>query len=105
MLSQKITELREAAGMNKSELGRKVGVSDVTISYWESGAVKNISSNNLVPLASALGISVSELLDDPLKEKPGLEWAISVCDNGGRRVLTRPEVVVESLKKRLEELK
>lgn len=78
-LKEKIKELREAAGMNKAELGRKIGVSDVTINYWETGKVKSISSDNLLAVAGAFGLSVSELLDDPLQNKPGLEWAIARC--------------------------
>lgn len=78
-LKEKIKELREAAGMNKAELGRKIGVSDVTINYWETGKVKSISSDNLLAVAGAFGLSVSELLDDPLQNKPGLEWAAAKC--------------------------
>lgn len=80
-LKEKIKELRKAAGINKAQLGRMVEVSDVTIGYWESGAIKNIGSSHLLALSQAFGVSVSDLLDDPLKDKTGLEWAVSLCED------------------------
>lgn len=65
-LQENIRKHRDAAKLNKAQLARLVGVSDVAISYWESGAVTSIASQNLLSLAHVFGISVSELLDDPL---------------------------------------
>ena len=100
MLNHKIKELRKAADMNKTQLAKAVGVSDVTISYWESGAIKQIGSDRLVSLANVFGLSVSELLDDPLKDKPGLEWALSLCEEDNRA-----DVIGESINTRLENMK
>ncbi|WP_251976836.1 helix-turn-helix domain-containing protein [Salinicola avicenniae] len=52
------------AGLSKAALARRVGVSDVTISYWESGTIKQIGHERLVSLTSALDCSIRELLDD-----------------------------------------
>lgn len=72
MLKTKIRELRLNAGMNKAELARAVGVSDVSVHYWENGAIKQIGSDHLLSLAKVFNITVSELLDDPmLKMKVG----------------------------------
>lgn len=79
MLKHKIKELREAAGMNKAQLGRAVEVTDVTVGYWESGAIRNIGSDKLLKLAGVFGVSVSEMLEDPRKDKTGLEWAAARC--------------------------
>lgn len=107
MLKAKIKELREAAGMNKAQLGRAVGVSDVTVHYWESGAIKQVGSTHLLKLAEVLGVSVSELLDDPLKEKPGLEWAEARCkalqEQGFEKV--RTDVLEREFNVRLENMK
>lgn len=62
-LGPRIKELRLAAGLNKAALARQVGVSDVTISYWESGAIKQIGHERLVALAEALGCPLSRLIE------------------------------------------
>lgn len=68
-LSERIKRLREAAGYTKAGLGKKLGTSDVTIGYWESGEIKSVSHLRLMKLAETFGITVSELLDDPLLDK------------------------------------
>lgn len=81
MLQNKIKELRTTAGMNKATLARHVGVSDVTIGYWENGTIKNMSADKLLRIADTFAMSVSELLDDPRKNKPGLELAVEHVQN------------------------
>jgi transcriptional regulator with XRE-family HTH domain len=61
-LGPRIKELRIEASLNKAALARRVGVSDVTISYWESGAIKQIGHERLVSLAQALGCPLSRLI-------------------------------------------
>lgn len=61
-LGPRIKELRLEASLNKAALARRVGVSDVTISYWESGAIKQIGHERLVSLAHALGCPLSRLI-------------------------------------------
>ncbi|WP_245947855.1 helix-turn-helix domain-containing protein [Billgrantia montanilacus] len=63
-LGPRIKQLRLEASLNKAALARKVGVSDVTISYWESGAIKQIGHERLVSLAEALGCPLRRLLED-----------------------------------------
>lgn len=56
-----IKSLREARKLTQAELGEVIGVSDKTISKWETG--KGLPDVTLIePLAQALGISVTELL-------------------------------------------
>ncbi|MBB3330319.1 transcriptional regulator with XRE-family HTH domain [Halomonas campaniensis] len=62
-LGPRIKELRLEANLNKAALARRVGVSDVTISYWESGAIKQIGHERLVALAEALGCPLSRLIE------------------------------------------
>ncbi|MDR5904413.1 helix-turn-helix transcriptional regulator [Franzmannia qiaohouensis] len=67
-LGPRIKQLRLEAGLNKAALARLVGVSDVTISYWESGAIKQIGHERLVALANAFGYPLDELLSDRAPE-------------------------------------
>lgn len=67
MLKEKIKKHRLRLKLNKAQLAREVNVTDVTVSYWESGAIKQIGSGKLISLASVFGMSVSELLEDPMQ--------------------------------------
>jgi transcriptional regulator with XRE-family HTH domain len=66
-LGPRIKALRLEAKLNKAALARRVGVSDVTISYWESGAIKQIGHERLVALAKALECSLSRLIEGDQK--------------------------------------
>lgn len=48
--------------MNMRELAEKVGVSEATISRWESGEIANMKQSNISALAAALGITPGELM-------------------------------------------
>lgn len=70
-LGPRIKSLRTAAGLNKAALARQVGVSDVTISYWESGTIKQIGHERLVALSQALNYPLSHLLEgEPDRPSP-----------------------------------
>ena len=57
-----IRTLREGRKLTQAELGEKLGVSSKTVSKWETG--KGLPDISLLqPLASALGISVIELMN------------------------------------------
>ncbi|SDL00034.1 Helix-turn-helix [Franzmannia pantelleriensis] len=82
-LGPRIKQLRLEAGLNKAALARLVGVSDVTISYWESGAIRQIGHERLVALAGAFGCPLGELLSEsapdtarvfPLTATPPAPW-------------------------------
>ncbi len=56
-----IKNMREAKGMTQAELAEKIGVSDKTVSKWET--LKGLPDITLIePLARALGVSVMELI-------------------------------------------
>lgn len=97
-LGPRIKELRLEASLNKAALARRVGVSDVTISYWESGAIKQIGHERLVSLAHALGCPLSRLIQEEtsthasplyLRGTPPAPWQ----DPGARIIEIPPELV------------
>ena len=56
-----IKRLREKKGLTKNELAEQIGVSDKTVSKWETA--KGLPDITLIePLSSALGVSVMELM-------------------------------------------
>lgn len=62
-----IKELREKRKMTQKELSEMIGVSDKTVSKWETG--KGLPDIGIIEeLAKALGVSVAELLTGDLRE-------------------------------------
>lgn len=61
--SQRLKKYRKAKSMTQQELAEQIGVSDKTVSRWESeGGYPDVAV--LVPLARALGVTVDDLLDE-----------------------------------------
>ena len=62
---EKIKARRLELGLTLDEVAKIVGVSNATISRWESGAIENQRRDKLVLLAKALRLSPTELIDTP----------------------------------------
>lgn len=67
-INKKLKERRQALGLTMLELSKKVGVSEATISRWESGDIANMKRDKIVLLAKALEVTPSFIMgwtDDP----------------------------------------
>ena len=67
-LNQRIKALRQQQGMTLRELSRKTGVTEATISRWETGRIANMRRDKIAVLAEALGTTPAYLMgltDDP----------------------------------------
>jgi transcriptional regulator with XRE-family HTH domain len=62
-LEEKVRRLREKRGMNQKQLAEASNITQATISRIESGQVKELKSEALKRLASALGVTVDYLVD------------------------------------------
>jgi repressor LexA len=58
-----IKQKRLERNLNLEQLGKRVGVSKMTIQRWESGEIKNIKSDKIESLARALGVPVVALFN------------------------------------------
>ena len=58
-----IKEKRILLGMTMKEVADKVGVSEATISRWESGEISNMRRGAISALAKALNISPNEIME------------------------------------------
>lgn len=54
--------LRTKKGLTLDEVAKKIGVSNATVSRWETGEIKNIGSDKIGALADVLGTSTEYLL-------------------------------------------
>ncbi|HAF43463.1 MAG TPA: hypothetical protein DCK83_00580 [Gallionellaceae bacterium] len=55
--NKRITIARTAANLSKTELAKLVGVSNPTVSDWESGDIKKLEAENLLKLCEVLHVS------------------------------------------------
>lgn len=89
-----IKEKRLEHGLTMKELAQKVGVSEGTVSRWESGEIANMRRGAMVALSKVLGISPEVLMgwDQEDKSKSELyenKRAIPVLDDPDIRILAR----------------
>lgn len=66
-----IKNKRIEKGLTMKELAEKVGVSEATISRWESGEISNMKHKGIILLANALDISPNVIMGwEDLPEPP-----------------------------------
>lgn len=65
-LSERIARLRTDRQMSQHDLGKRLGVSHVSVGKWETGQTQNLKLKNLIALCRLFGISADDLLrEDP----------------------------------------
>lgn len=60
--AQRLKQYRKAKGLTQQELADLLGVSNKSVSRWESGSYPDVAT--LAPLARALGVTINELLGE-----------------------------------------
>lgn len=72
--AQRLRQYRKDKGPTQQELADQLGVSNKTVSRWESGSYPDVTT--LVALARALGVTVDELLDPkaPVRTLEKSDW-------------------------------
>lgn len=66
-LSQKIKQLRKKKGLSLGKLAETAGVSKAYLSQLENSVSKQPSAEILFKIASALGTTIADLLDKPVR--------------------------------------
>lgn len=61
-MGEKIRKRRIELNMTQAQLAEKLGISRVQVSYLETGAREVVKIGTLMAIASALDISIDELL-------------------------------------------
>ena len=70
-ISLRLRELRDAKGWSQSELARRSGVAQYTISRLEAGDQESVNLAQLEKLANALGVNAALLIVHEPKGKRG----------------------------------
>ncbi len=61
-ICEKLKERRKELALTMLEVAQKIGVSEATVSRWESGDIANMRRDKIVSLASALQVSPSFIM-------------------------------------------
>ncbi|WP_399678713.1 helix-turn-helix domain-containing protein [Xenophilus sp.] len=69
-LGQKVALLRKAQGMTQQQLAEQLGIAQQTLAHYE-GAKLRIAASMLPTLAQIFGLSVDELIGQPVSSTPG----------------------------------
>ena len=69
MLAKNIRKLRIKKGLSQEKLARMADISTVTLVKIESGVAKEPTITTVIKIASALGISIDELVCRSIKNK------------------------------------
>ena len=56
-MGKKLRELRDARGLTQREVANAVGVTEATVSRWESGHINNMRRDKIEGLAKVLHVS------------------------------------------------
>ena len=85
----RIRDMRKAAGMSMKELGKKVGVSESAIGYYETGKRKP-SIEMLLMLAEALGCQMADLVSDvaPAAQQSEIDRKYNALDEHGKKLVS-----------------
>lgn len=59
---QKLKERRKELGLTMLEIAQKIGVSEATVSRWESGDIANMKRDKIVALSNALQVNPSFIM-------------------------------------------
>lgn len=90
-INEKLKNRRLELGMTMLELSKKVGVSEATISRWESGDIANMKRDKIIRLANALNVSPSFVMgweDSPTEGKADLgEYGLKPIEKKKFRIL------------------
>ena len=85
--TNKLKSLRKKSGLSQNEIANKLGITQSTYSYWESGKVR-IDSNSLKKLSEIFGVSIDYLLENDkntLNGNPLQENIVTIFGYGGER--------------------
>lgn len=115
-----IRKLRKQHGLTMKELAQKVGVSEGTISRWESGEIANMKRNYIAALSEVFNIPPTDFLDitdnhnteqyyiDPevaeyankLKDNPDMRLLFDAAEDMSKDDIDFVVNLIEGLKKR-----
>ena len=110
-----IKQRRLQMGLSQQEVARGVGVSEATVSRWESGDIANMGAGRVGLLAQVLGVTPADILggasakdasQDPeledyleqLRCRPEMRMLFSTTKNATRAEIERAVKIIRALR-------
>lgn len=89
-ISDNIKRIRKEAGLNQQELADRAGISKSQIWRLEKGEQKNPTLETLIPIATALGVSLDEIVfGEESKNATYLSKAIEELEPEDRKAIRK----------------
>lgn len=85
-----IKSRRVELGLSQEDIGKYVGVSDATVSRWESGEIENMGRSRIVKLAQVLKLTPAAIMGWDSKDDVSSSFT-SINTNGNGEVMALRE--------------
>lgn len=103
-MGKKLRELRDARGLTQREVANAVGVTEATVSRWESGHINNMRRDKIESLAKVLQVSPLVIMgrDDespapPAAQPPTAPYRTPLTERDERDIEKRLQAIRDDL--------
>lgn len=101
-MGRKIRELREKCGLTQREVANAVGVTEATVSRWESGHINNMRRDKIQSLAKILQVSPLVIMGMKEQDPPAAPPAAQEGAEPYKAPLTKRDELTEHEREHIE---
>lgn len=103
-MGRKIRELREKCGLTQREVANAVGVTEATVSRWESGHINNMRRDKIQSLAKILQVSPLVIMGMKEQDQPAAPPSAQEGAEPYKAPLTERDELTEHEREHIEPL-
>lgn len=101
-MGRKIRELREKCGLTQREVANAVGVTEATVSRWESGHINNMRRDKIQSLAKILQVSPLVIMGMKEQDPPAAPPSAQEAAEPYKAPLTKRDELTEHEREHIE---
>ena len=101
-MGRKIRELREKCGLTQREVANAVGVTEATVSRWESGHINNMRRDKIQSLAKILQVSPLVVMGMKEQDPPAAPPSAQEAAEPYKAPLTKRDELTEHEREHIE---
>ena len=101
-MGRKIRELREKRGLTQREVANAVGVTEATVSRWESGHINNMRRDKIQSLAKILQVSPLVIMGMKEQDPPAAPPSAQEAAEPYKAPLTKRDELTEHEREHIE---
>lgn len=99
MVTFNMKDRRIELGLSQGEVAEFVGVSDATISRWESGIIGNMGRDKIEKLADILRVSPLSIMGIEEEESPATRVLLQTLKGASEDEILQAVKIIEALRK------